>query len=970
MRRLWFFKLFVLVFLLLVNVPGIYAADRPASDVSLYAEPLPDDPLKVTVHRLENGLTVYLSENHQTPRITANIVIRAGGRHDPQDSTGMAHYLEHMLFKGSERMGTLDWPAEKVHLDSIRDLYEKLFECSDGEARSNIIRSIDEANIKSSEFAVPNELDRLFKELGCTGVNAYTANDKTVYMVDFPKNRAEAWAAIESERFLHPVFRLFQTELETVYEEKNRGMDDPGRVIHEAYQAALFPEHPYGVSILGTVEHLKNPSLKKMYGFYDRYYRPGNMAIVLAGDFDSGTMLALLKEHFLAWKPKENQMPEPRAVKPLSGVSRVEVKCEAEEMVLVGWQTVKNGHPDQDALELMDMLVDNSVAGILNLRLNQMQRVKSSGSHPSFLNEAGAWLLWGQPKDGQDLDEVESLLMQVVSALKNGEFEQADIDAIITDMEVRRKKDFESNDNRARTMAESFASFEDWAREVGHLDRLRKLTREDVLRVAKKYIGEDRAVVRRVKGKQDLPAISKPEFTKVDIDPSRKSLFYSQIMAMPAVEIEPKWIEEGADYEARSGKWGRIAAAKNPVHDLFSLSFIYPMGSRNQKELPYACKLWNLSGAGDIDAEAFRKKLYGLGSSMSFSVGEQNCTVTLSGLEKNFEETLALMYRRFSEPNLQTDDLSKLIAVEMANRRDSKTNPDMQQKALREWALRGDESSFLNDISNEELAALDEGRLRDLLKSVTGYRADIAYTGLRDVDSVAACLDGRRRYARGYRYRPLRYTAQKDNRILILDRDMVQAKIGMFTADEQWNPDHWADYNIYSQYVGGGMSSLLFQEVREARALAYVVWGFYRYGARKKDQNIVEGVLGTQADKAVEGTALVRSILSGPGIEPNRFQGVKDSLEQMFRASPLTYAQVPDAVILWRNAGITGGDPRRKRMEAVQSYTMENMKKFADRFRDKPWTIYMLGSTKRIDLKALDGIGRVEVVSLDDLYAY
>ncbi len=204
-----------------------------------YAKPLDNDPLKVTIHRLENGLTVYLSENHQTPRIAAQIVVRAGGRHDPRNSTGMAHYLEHMLFKGTTSLGTLDWNAEKQHLQKIRDLYEKLFDTKDEVERKKIFGEIDEANKLAAKYGIPNELDKLFKTFGFSGINAYTSTERTVYTVDIPKNRVEAWAAIESERFLNPVFRLFQTELETVYEEKNRAMDNPQRVMYEAYSQAL-----------------------------------------------------------------------------------------------------------------------------------------------------------------------------------------------------------------------------------------------------------------------------------------------------------------------------------------------------------------------------------------------------------------------------------------------------------------------------------------------------------------------------------------------------------------------------------------------------------------------------------------------------------------------------------------------------------------------------------------------------------
>jgi predicted Zn-dependent peptidase len=875
-----------------------------------------------------------------------------------------------MLFKGTESIGTLDWNAEKEHLEKIRDLYEKLFGTTDEADRKKIFAAIDEENKLASKFAIPNELDKLYKTLGFGDVNAYTSDERTVYTLDFPKNQAEKWAAIESERFLHPVFRLFQTELESVYEEKNRSMDSPDRAFYEAYAKALYPEHPYSTPTLGTMEHLKNPSLKKMYEFYNRYYCPNNMAIVAAGDFDSKEMLELIKKYFSVWQPKQMEAAQKFPLPPVDGIRRVNVQFEAEEAIIIGWLTVKNGDPDEDALTLMDMLISNRTAGILDLYLNQQQRVKNAGSYPSYENEAGSWQLYGSPKDGQSLEEVEALLMEVVTKIKNGEFEQSDIDAVITDMEVERKRGFEHNESRVGSMVASFASHQDWADEAGRLDRMKKLTKADVLRVAAKYLTDNRVVTTRTKGKPEIPTITKPEFTKIPIKPEHQSGFYEKIIAMSTVDIEPRWIAEGKDYQVREGAWGKLVAAKNPIHDLFSLSFTFDIGTDHEKELGYASRLWSLAGAGSLDAEAFRKKLYSLGSSMHFSVGDQRCSASISGLEAHYDETLALLRQKFMEPNIRPDDLEKMIVVELGERKDSKTNPDSQQAALREWAMHGKESAILKDLTNEELQKLDAGRLKTLLAGILDYRADVSYTGLRDIDDVvkSIAVDGRK-YKNGYKYRPEEYVKPKKNRILFLHRDMVQSKVGMFTLDEKWNPRHWADYAFYSQYMGGGMSSVLFQEVRESRALAYVVGGGYGQGGRPKEWNLVSGGLGTQADKTVEGASLVRSLLANLPADQGRFAESKDAIEQAFRTSPLTYGQIPGTVHLWDEAGFDT-DPRPDRMQAALKYELKDLERFSDKFKDKDWTIYILGNKERVDMKALSALGEIEMVELDSLYPY
>ena len=619
----------------------------------------------------------------------------------------------------------------------------------------------------------------------------------------------------------------------------------------------------------------------------------------------------------------------------------------------------------------MDMLVDNSTTGIINLYLNQQQKVKSAGAYTSFDNDAGTWQMYGAPKDGQTLEQVEALLLEVVAKLKNGEFEQSDIDAVITDLEVSRKRSLEANGSRVATMVTSFGAYEDWEDTTAWLTNMQKLTKADVLRVAKKYLTGNRVVVTRTKGKPEILYIAKPEFTKIPIAPGRKSAFCDELLAMPAADLEPKWIAEGEDYLVREGKWGKLVAARNPIHDLFSLSFTFDRGWRHEKELRYASGLWNLAGAGDLDAEQFKKKLYALGSKMSFWSGEQTSGASISGLEKNFDETLALLTLRFTKPNLKPDDLKKMIQVQLGRRKDSKLNPGSQQGALRQWAQRGDESSVLNDLSNEELQALDTDRLEALFATVFDYRADVSYTGLRDIDDVVkSFVQAGKKYKKGYKRRPHRYVQPRKNTVLFLHRDMVQSKIGMFTADGTWNPSSWVHYNFFSRYMGGGMSSVLFQEVRESRAMAYVVGGGYRYGSRKRDGNIVVGGLGTQSDKTVEATTLVRDLLAQLPADKSRFEETRESIVQSFRTNPLTYSRIPGAVYHWERAGIKGGDPRPARMKAAMEYSLKDLERFAKRFEARDWIIYILGNKERVDLKSLGTLGEVKLVELDSLFPY
>ena len=420
-------------------------------------EPNPADPMAIEIYQLDNGLTVYLTENHEEPRFYAEISIRAGSKHDPSDATGIAHYLEHMLFKGTQNFGTLNYEKEKPHLDKITDLYEQHFHETDPEKRKEIYAEINETAQLATQYGIPNELDKLYKAMGGRGVNAHTWVEETVYKVDLPANRLKQWAVIESDRFIDPVFRLFQTELETVYEEKNRSMDSKGRIISEAVRNILYKIHPYGQqTTLGSVEHLKNPSLKQMYQFYHTYYVPNNMAIHISGDINSEETIGIIDEHFSRWQPKELPATKTWTEEPLQGAERVTVKYQGEEYVLLAFRTAGRNHRDAEALKLLDMTLDNATAGLINLNLNQGQKVRQAGSYPYLDNDYGAQYLWGIPKDGQSLAEVEALLLEQIELIKKGEFEEWILPAVVTDFKKSQKADLESNRARVSIMRDSF----------------------------------------------------------------------------------------------------------------------------------------------------------------------------------------------------------------------------------------------------------------------------------------------------------------------------------------------------------------------------------------------------------------------------------------------------------------------------------------------------------------------------------
>ena len=231
---------------------------------------VPNDPAKTLMYTLPNGLRLYMSVNKDEPRIQTYIPVRVGGKNDPAETTGLAHYFEHLMFKGTPNFGTSDYKAEKPLLDQIENLFEVYRQTTDSAERAAIYHQIDSVSYKASLIAIPNEYDKLMSTIGAIGSNAYTSQDVTCYVEDIPSNQIDNWARIQADRFIQPVLRGFHTELETIYEEKNMSLTDDSRKSIEAMFSAVFPHHPYGTqTVLGTQEHLKNPSITNVEKYHD-----------------------------------------------------------------------------------------------------------------------------------------------------------------------------------------------------------------------------------------------------------------------------------------------------------------------------------------------------------------------------------------------------------------------------------------------------------------------------------------------------------------------------------------------------------------------------------------------------------------------------------------------------------------------------------------------------------------------------
>lgn len=959
--------------LILLSIPA-------AADYELVDKLAKDDPMAVHHYRLDNGLDVFLTVNDQEPRFYAEIVVRAGSKHDPEVSTGMAHYLEHMLFKGTDELGTLDAAAEKVHLDSIAALYERHWHTTDAGERSAIYALIQEQGQLAAQHAVPGELDKVYSAMGASGLNAHTGEEETVYKVNLPSNRLEQWARVESERFADPVFRLFQTELETVYEEKNRTIDNKDRLIRYAVNRQLWKVHPYGQrTTIGTVEHLKNPSLRRMYEYFQTWYVPNNMAVIISGDIDIGATIDLIDTHFGAWeKTKLPDLPKWKE-KRLVGAEAVEVVYPGEEYVLLAFRTQPSTHKNTEALQLVDMILDNATAGLINLNLNQQQRVRRAGSWTTShnnSNDLGAQYLYGIPKEGQSLEEVQTLLLEQLEILKRGDFEDWLIPAIVTDFKKTYKRQLEGNGSRVGMMRTAYLAFEDWDDARRKLDRMARVKKKDVVKLARKYFGDNYVVGCRRDGEQDLPSIEKPELVAIEIDRSRQSPFAANILSMPYEPVEPEYVIPGRDYTTRKVRDDiELYHAANPVNDLFTLRVVIDVGHRNDNRLPMARDLMDKSGTPRFTSEELKKAWYRLGSDLSLAVNDNQTVFTLSGLDENFGASLRLMMEALTQPSAGDSTIDELVQITIANRADATKDHRAIQRALYQYARQGEQSYYLNVPTNEELGQLAAAELHKLISGLLGYHQRLEYTGSLSASAVLEQLsahyelpDDDLREPPAYEPVPIR--APEATEVLLFDKEMAQALVRIESGDVPYTEAIRPEVNLFNEYFYGGMAGIVFQEMRESRALAYSAWAWYYTGNRQNEPNIMVASIGCQADKSAEALGTFLELIDDMPQSPKRFEEAQEAQINSLRTSRLGFRQLLGAVRLWERQGVTI-DPRSWRFSQIQQAELADVLEFqADHVAGRPKLVTVVGDLSKMDRAVLEGYGATREVGIGEIFGY
>ena len=543
--------------ILLLSIITTSAFAQKSNDWNMPYESVPNDPMGTRIYTLQNGLKIYLSAYKDAPRIQTFIAVKTGSKNDPSSATGLAHYLEHIMFKGSSKYGTMNWAKEKSYLDQIEQLYELHRNTKDSIQRINIYHRIDSVSLIAASYAIANEYDKMMNQIGASGTNAYTWVDQTVYVNDIPANQIERWAKIEAERFSTVVPRLFHTELEAVYEEKNKGMDNDGRKVWEAMYTGLFPNHPYGTqTTIGTVEHLKNPSITEIKKYFNTYYKANNIAICMSGDLNYDSTVLMLQKYFN--QLESAVIPEAKSFNStLNGPITKTVVGPTAESVTIGFRVDEILQKDpalQARLKLLSTMLSNGQAGLFDLNLNQSQKVQGAYSYNINMHDYSILMVGGTPVHGSDTKACEALLLQEIEKLKQGKFDPTLLNAVVTDYKKTFTQELESNKSRADKMVDAFILNLPWSSQVSELSYMEKVTDKDIVSWANAYLTiQHQVTVYKTQGTDNsIVKVPKPSISPVSVNRDTTSIFYSEVFKLSAPNILPVFLDFKKDVEVVS----------------------------------------------------------------------------------------------------------------------------------------------------------------------------------------------------------------------------------------------------------------------------------------------------------------------------------------------------------------------------------------------------------------------------------
>lgn len=938
---------------------------------------------QIVTFKLENGLTVIVNEDSRTPSVFGSIVVKAGSVDEPADATGLAHYLEHMMFKGSKNLGTTDWEKESVHYQNIIELYDQLTKAP-VEEREAIQLKINEESLLAGQYTINNEFSNLIQAMGGTSLNAATSYDMTYYFNVFPSFLLKKWLTLQADRFENPVFRGFQAELETVYEEKNMYSDDSFQVLFEEFSRAMYGDNnPYARSVIGVTEHLKTPSLRKLIEFYNTYYVPSNMALILSGDIKADEARNLVEATLGQWQPK-NEIKRAKIDEPvILKNTTVKKRLTPIPVMMLGYKGAPSRSEDSYKLTVLGNILNNrNRTGLLDKVVLDGDVQSVSVSISSFRQAGGIMILGVPTYDGLQrrygsFSSIESAVSKTLKQVMDGKIDNWLIESVKDELLMNFELSKESNLSYGMALAQAYGNDRPIDEFEKYVDIIKGITKEDIVEIAKKYFDSPYLSFQSLIGESKKDKLAKPKYKPIVPATGQTSAFAKRWLD-EKVEVPPF---KPIDFEKDFSK-GVLAEGVTFFHteftesNIFSLTIKYGAGSAEIPGLDFSVNLMNRAGImAQYTPYELKKEFSRLGCTVNFSNDKSYTYVTLRGKEQSLAKACQLLSRAYLMPSLDEKQINSLIGGELGSRSIEAKEKDAQSAALSEYLMYGKNSSYLKRLSNNEIIDLTVSKLAADFIKTTHYETSVHYTGKSSYEVIKNILVKNLAFPANLKrsFSPVTTpTAEyKDNTVyLINNKNARQGDVYIFIQGDEFKHTQKPIIDAFNQYFGGGFNGIVLQELRELRSFAYTASAYYSIPPVENRQSMFSGYIGTQGDKTIDAVNEFLKLINTMPQYPERMDNVRDYLNQATVSSSPSIRQKTLVVESWMKSGYTE-DPRIKWVEEYKNLSFDDVLNFYNqKFSGKPIAVGIIVNTKLIDKKQLSNFGKVVTLDSKKLFKY
>ena len=917
----------------------------------------------LTEYKLANGLTVLLWEDHDAPDVTGYVVVRAGAVDEPAEYTGLAHYLEHMLFKGTQRIGALDWEAEKPIYDSIIALYDQYSDATDPKVREQLATQINECSMREAKVSSTEDFFYMLDLIGAEGVNAYTSYDLTAYHNSFPAAEMYRWLTIFSDRLINPVFRTFQAELENVFEEYNMYANEPSSQAQKQLMEDIYKGSPYERDVIGLPEHLKNPRLSRLIEFYNTWYVPNNMALIIVGDFDTETTKPMIEATFSRLQPKE--LPTRPSYPSVQLTGKKHYNLGYNPQVAWVYQGVKEGDPDADVLEFVCELLYNGQTGLLD-QVNTKGDVSAAYAFSDARRNDGRVIVMAVPyyDANQQMYEsdkaTEAIVMKEINRIKSGDIPD-ELIANVKHMYAQSYKAFnESPDTKMSVLVDAFTYGKPTDDIFTANARIQALTKEEIARVAKKYFDADHMTISfdEASSTPKPKTLPKPNIKPLDPVKDVKSEYAKEFEKLPKGELKQTFNDFNDVKVSSLGDNVTLRYTPNTKNDIFTLTLRYGVGEHEMPLLPYAASLMNnagIMGNPAIEGKDFKQQMAELGAAVSYDCNDSYFYISISGEDENINKIMNLVNRQLLMPYLEQKQLDAIKGSVFVSRLTRQKRTAVQKSALMQYAMYGKKSSYLDEVPFADIWGLGLPRVQSLVAAARTFALDVFYCGTLSREQIVAELP----LTEGMKpsNSPFVQDRQKYDKPTVLflpNSNVQQADLYFYINGRPYDIASDVQSDAFNQYMSGGFTGIVLNEIRVKRSMAYSAYGVDATPALPGKDCYFIGYVGTQSDKVNDAISVYMDILNDMPADSTNIEALRAALRQAAQTAKPSMRGKASTFEHWQRLGYKE-DPAKANLEKINALTFSEIESFyKENIQGKPVTIVLMGDPKKIDLKAIE----------------